>query len=207
MIISRKSECRYNPRHVIFGGKAAPGYYMAKDIIKLIWSIGQEFARNTRVRDKIRVIYLEDYNVTTTETLMPASDISEQISLAGKEASGTGCMKFMINGALTLGTLDGANIEMMEKAGAENFFIFGLNSTEVDELWKRGYDSAEYCRKSERLSKTVETLRRGFTGIPSRGWQIIFFTARGSPIRICAWRTLIRISRRTSQCATATPTA
>ena len=78
---------------------------MAKDIIKLIWSIGQEFARDTRVRDKIRVIYLADYNVTTTETLMPASDISEQISLAGKEASGTGCMKFMINGALTLGTL------------------------------------------------------------------------------------------------------
>ena len=152
------------PATFIFGGKAAPGYYMAKDIIKLIWSIGQEFARDTRVRDKIRVIYLEDYNVTTTETLMPASDISEQISLAGKEASGTGCMKFMINGALTLGTLDGANIEMMEKAGAENFFIFGLNSTEVDELWKRGYDSAEYCRKSERLSKTVETLRRGFYG-------------------------------------------
>lgn len=153
---------------------------MAKDIIKLIWSIGQEFARDTRVRDKIRVIYLEDYNVTTTETLMPASDISEQISLAGKEASGTGCMKFMINGALTLGTLDGANIEMMEKAGAENFFIFGLNSTEVDELWKRGYDSAEYCRKSERLSKTVETLRRGFYGQFLRGDGKLSSSRRGN---------------------------
>lgn len=169
-IISLYNEILENPNAdvmnatFVFGGKAAPGYYMAKDIIKLIWSLGEEISHDKRVRDKLRVIYLEDYNVTTTETLMPATDISEQISLAGNEASGTGCMKFMINGAITLGTLDGANVEMMERAGAENFYIFGLTASEVDEIWKRGYDSSEYSRKSERLSKTVEALRHGFAG-------------------------------------------
>ena len=95
---------------------------------------------------------------------MPASDISEQISLAGKEASGTGCMKFMINGAVTLGTLDGANIEIAEKAGEDNIYIFGLSASEVDEIWKRGYDSGEYYRKSEKLSGVLDAMRRGFAG-------------------------------------------
>ena len=152
------------PCTFIFGGKAAPGYYLAKDIIKLIWSLGEEISMNPRIRDIIKVVYLEDYNVSTAEILMPASDISEQISLAGKEASGTGCMKFMINGALTIGTLDGANVEMMEAVGRDNIYIFGLKAEEVDELWKIGYDSGVYYRKSPRLAGVVDSLKRGFAG-------------------------------------------
>lgn len=148
----------------IFGGKAAPGYYLAKDIIKLIWSLGAEIDKNPKVRDIIRVIYLEDYNVSLAEKLMPASDISEQISLAGKEASGTGCMKFMINGALTLGTLDGANVEMKNAVGDDNIYIFGLNSEEVDDLWQQGYDSYYYLRKSDCLAGVMNSLRKGFSG-------------------------------------------
>jgi len=152
------------PTTFIFGGKAAPGYYMAKDIIKLIWSLSQEIERDPVIREKIRVVYLEDYNVSTAEILMPASDISEQISLAGKEASGTGCMKFMINGALTLGTMDGANVEMAQAVGSDNIFIFGLRSEEVDELWKTGYSSLAYYQGNERLRGVMDTLGRGFAG-------------------------------------------
>lgn len=154
----------YTPTTFLFGGKAAPGYYMAKDIIKLIWSLGEEISKDASVRDILRVIYLEDYNVSTAEVLMPASDISEQISLAGKEASGTGCMKFMVNGALTLGTLDGANVEMRDAVGDDNIFIFGLTSDEVDDLWKRGYSSLEYYNNSERLRGVINRLRGSFAG-------------------------------------------
>ena len=152
------------PCTFIFGGKAAPGYYLAKDIIKLIWSLGEEITHNSRVRDKIKVIFLEDYNVSAAEILIPASDISEQISLAGKEASGTGCMKFMINGALTIGTLDGANVEMRNAVGRDNIYIFGLDAHEVDEIWKAGYDSGVYYRKSQALAGVMNTLRGGFAG-------------------------------------------
>ena len=154
----------YTPSTFIFGGKAAPGYYMAKDIIKLIWSLGEEISKDPKVRDILRVIYLEDYNVSTAEVLMPASDISEQISLAGKEASGTGCMKFMVNGALTLGTLDGANVEMRDAVGDDNIFIFGLTSNEVDDMWKRGYSSLEYYNNSEKLQGVINRLRGSFAG-------------------------------------------
>ncbi|MBE6598423.1 MAG: glycogen/starch/alpha-glucan phosphorylase [Ruminococcaceae bacterium] len=154
----------YTPTTFIFGGKAAPGYYFAKDIIKLIWSLGEEIARDPKVKDILHVVYLEDYNVSTAEVLMPASDISEQISLAGKEASGTGCMKFMINGALTLGTLDGANVEMKAAVGDDNIFIFGLNADEVDDLWKRGYSSINYYMNNDRLRATIDRLRGDFAG-------------------------------------------
>ncbi len=169
-IIAYYNELKENPNAeiapttFIFGGKAAPGYYMAKDIIKLIWSLGQEIERDPVIREKIRVIYLEDYNVSTAEILMPASDISEQISLAGKEASGTGCMKFMINGALTLGTMDGANVEMAQAVGMDNIYIFGLRSEEVDELWKTGYSSLAYYQGNDRLRGVMDTLSRGFAG-------------------------------------------
>ena len=152
------------PQTFIFGGKAAPGYYFAKKVIKLIWALGQEIDKNPKIREKLRVIYLEDYNVSTAEILMPATDISEQISLAGKEASGTGCMKFMINGALTLGTLDGANVEMAEAVGKNNIYIFGLTAEEVDELWRRGYNSMLYYKTNSRLKSTVDRIARGFNG-------------------------------------------
>ena len=152
------------PQTFIFGGKAAPGYYFAKKVIKLIWALGQEIDKNPKIREKLRVIYLEDYNVSTAEILMPATDISEQISLAGKEASGTGCMKFMINGALTLGTLDGANVEMAEAVGKNNIYIFGLTAEEVDELWRRGYNSMLYYKTNSRLKSTVDRITRGFNG-------------------------------------------
>ena len=167
-IIAYYNELKANPNAniqpttFIFGGKAAPGYYMAKDIIKLIWSLGQEIERDPKLREIIRVVYLEDYNVSTAEILMPASDISEQISLAGKEASGTGCMKFMINGALTLGTMDGANVEMAEAVGMDNIYIFGLRSEEVDELWKNGYASLSYYQGNDRLRHIMDALSRGF---------------------------------------------
>ena len=149
----------------IFGGKAAPGYYMAKDIIKLIWNLGEDIRKNPKVKDKLSVVYLEDYNVSTAEILMPASDISEQISLAGKEASGTGCMKFMMNGALTIGTLDGANVEMKEAVGDDNIFIFGLTAKDVDDLWERGYRSIDYYNNSVRIKKAVDRLNKGFNGV------------------------------------------
>lgn len=163
--IEENPDKEFTPRTFIFGGKAAPGYYMAKDIIKLIWNLGEDIRKNPRVKDKISVVYLEDYNVSTAEVLMPASDISEQISLAGKEASGTGCMKFMINGALTIGTLDGANVEMREEVGDDNIFIFGLNAKEVDDLWERGYRSIEYYINSPRIKKAVDRLNKGFNGV------------------------------------------
>lgn len=152
------------PKTFLFGGKAAPSYYFAKDIIKLIWALGKEIDKNPKIREKLRVIYLEDYNVSTAEILMPATDISEQISLAGKEASGTGCMKFMINGALTLGTLDGANVEMAEAVGNDNIYIFGLTSAEVDDLWRRGYSSMLYYKADPKLKAAVDRIAEGFAG-------------------------------------------
>ncbi len=152
------------PQTFIFGGKAAPGYYTAKDVIDLIWNLSAEIERDPKLRDRIRVVYLEDYKVSTAEVLMPASEISEQISLAGKEASGTGCMKFMINGALTVGTLDGANVEMAQAVGNDNIYIFGLRTNEVDELWRNGYESIKYYYGNERIRKAVDTLSEGLNG-------------------------------------------
>lgn len=154
------------PKTFIFGAKAAPGYYMAKRIIKLLCCLSEDLRKNpdTRIREKLSVVYLEDYCVTMAETLMPASEISEQISTAGKEASGTGNMKFMINGALTIGTLDGANVEMRQQVGDENIFIFGMNAKEVEELWKRGYDATAFYNNNSTLKRVIESLKQGFNG-------------------------------------------
>ena len=137
------------PQTFIFGCKAAPGYVMAKKLIELIWFISEELERNPLTRDRLKVIFMEEYNVSLAEVLIPAADISEQISLAGKEASGTGNMKLMMNGAVTLGTLDGANVEIFEAVGDDNIYIFGLNTHEVDDLWRNGYVAREYYHRSD----------------------------------------------------------
>ncbi|MDE7168216.1 MAG: glycogen/starch/alpha-glucan phosphorylase [Clostridia bacterium] len=152
------------PKTYIFGAKAAPGYDMAKKIIKLINYLAAEIKSNPAVKDKLNVVYMEDYNVTMSEKLMPASEVSEQISLAGKEASGTGNMKFMINGALTIGTLDGANVEMAQAVGKQNIFIFGYKANEVDEIWRNGYSSSKFYNESPKLRRIIEALIIGFNG-------------------------------------------
>ena len=150
------------PKTYIFGAKAAAGYEMAKQIMKLICFLSEDIKKHPEINKKLNVVYLENYNVTMSEKLMPASEISEQISLAGKEASGTGNMKFMINGALTIGTLDGANVEMAEQVGAENIFIFGLKAEEVNEIWRGGYNSSSYYNKDANMRKVIESLIVGF---------------------------------------------
>ncbi|MBQ5837366.1 MAG: glycogen/starch/alpha-glucan phosphorylase, partial [Clostridia bacterium] len=152
------------PTTFIFAAKAAPGYYTAKDIIRLICYIAADIEKDPVLRQKLRVVFLENYNVTLAEHLMPAAEISEQISLAGKEASGTGNMKFMINGALTVGTLDGANVEMAEQVGRDNIYIFGHTAPEVQELWDRGYASSYYYNRNPELKAAVDRLQIGFNG-------------------------------------------
>ena len=152
------------PTTFIFAAKAAPGYYTAKDIIRLICYIAADIEKNPKIREKLRVVFLENYCVTLAEHLMPAAEISEQISLAGKEASGTGNMKFMINGALTIGTLDGANVEMTEQVGRDNIYIFGHTANEVEELWHRGYASSYYYNRNPELKAAVDYLQNGFNG-------------------------------------------
>ncbi len=169
-IISLYNELKENPnkemtpKTFIFGAKAAPGYYFAKEIIKLICCLGEEIAKDPVVNKKIRVVYMEDYCVSMAEKLMPATEISEQISQAGKEASGTGNMKFMINGALTIGTLDGANVEMREACGDENIFIFGFTAEEVERLWEHGYNSTEFYANNPKMEKVIAALNKGFNG-------------------------------------------
>ncbi|MBE6628623.1 MAG: glycogen/starch/alpha-glucan phosphorylase [Ruminococcaceae bacterium] len=152
------------PQTFLFGAKAAPGYAMAKRIIKLLCMISKDIEQNPRIREKLKVVFLENYCVSMAEALVPSAEISEQISLAGKEASGTGCMKLMINGALTIGTLDGANVEMQEAVGKENIFIFGLTADEVEKLWLEGYRSANFYTTNERLARIINFLSTGFAG-------------------------------------------
>ncbi|AGA33619.1 Glycogen phosphorylase [Thioalkalivibrio nitratireducens DSM 14787] len=149
------------PRTFVFGGKAAPGYAMAKLIIKLIHSVGEVVNRDPAVRDRLRVVFVPDFNVKVAQRIYPAADLSEQISLAGKEASGTGNMKFALNGALTIGTLDGANVEIREEVGPENFFLFGLTSAEVDALKRSGYCPYGCYRENPLLREAIDLLAEG----------------------------------------------
>ena len=151
------------PRTFIFGAKAAPGYHIAKQTIKLINSIAEHINNDKSINDKIKVIFLENYSVSLAEKIIPAADLSEQISTASKEASGTGNMKFMMNGAMTIGTLDGANIEIMDAVGDDNIYIFGLNSKEVYEIKeKRNYNAYSYYENDKRLYKILNQLNDGF---------------------------------------------
>lgn len=150
------------PRTFIFGGKAAPGYFMAKRIIKFINNIAEVINKDKDIGDRLKVVFLEDYKVSLAEKIFPASDLSEQISTAGTEASGTGCMKFMLNGALTIGTYDGANIEICREVGEDNIFIFGLRVNEIKELWQAGYRPQDYIDRSQSLREAIHLIQGNF---------------------------------------------
>jgi starch phosphorylase len=160
--IKRNPGGRFVPRTVFIGGKAAPGYHMAKLIIKVITSVGRLVNNDPAVAGRLKLVFLENYRVSLAEKIFPAADLSQQISTAGTEASGTGNMKFMLNGALTIGTLDGANIEMAEEAGKENLFIFGLTVEEVEALKNKGYKPRDYIDKNVELKQALEQLRDGY---------------------------------------------
>jgi starch phosphorylase len=149
------------PRTFIFGGKAAPGYFMAKRVIKLINSVAEVVNNDPAVRDRIKVVFMPDYNVTNSQRIYPAADLSEQISTAGKEASGTGNMKFSLNGALTIGTLDGANVEIRDAVGPENFFLFGLTAPEVVALQAQGYNPWDYYANNPELKEVMDLINAG----------------------------------------------
>ncbi|CAN7943182.1 unnamed protein product, partial [Ixodes hexagonus] len=149
------------PRTIMIGGKAAPGYHIAKQIIKLIIAVGNVVNNDPVVGDRLKVIFLENYRVSLAEKIIPAADLSEQISTAGTEASGTGNMKFMLNGALTIGTLDGANVEMREEMGPENIFIFGMNEDEVNALAKSGYNAWDYYNRLPEAKQAIDQINSG----------------------------------------------
>lgn len=154
-----------HPRTFIFGAKAAPSYYTAKSIIRLICMLGEQINNDPDIKGKIKVVFLENYRVSLAEIVMPASDVSEQISIAGKEASGTGNMKFMINGAVTMGTMDGANVEIHENVGDENIFIFGLREEEVSKMYKEGYYPSRYYNENYRIKRVIDMLNEGIAGV------------------------------------------
>ena len=165
IVSGRVAASDIQPRTAIFGAKAAPGYAMAKHIIHLINAVGSVVNDDPRVEGRLKVLFPPNYNVTLAERVIPAADLSEQISLAGKEASGTGNMKFALNGALTIGTDDGANVEIRELVGDDNFFLFGMSEPEVEALWARGYKPAEFYHADDNLRRALDLIASGaFSG-------------------------------------------
>ncbi len=162
--LRREPQADVPARTFIFGGKAAPGYFMAKRMIKLITATGDLVNTDPAVRGRLKVVFFPDFNVKNAHFIYPAADLSEQISTAGKEASGTGNMKFSLNGALTIGTLDGANVEIREEVGAENFFLFGLTAPEVSEVKARGYRPRDYYERNETLRDVIDFIASGALG-------------------------------------------
>ncbi|MDD5496594.1 MAG: glycogen/starch/alpha-glucan phosphorylase, partial [Candidatus Omnitrophica bacterium] len=160
--VKKNPSAAYLPRTFIFSGKAAPGYFMAKLIIKFINSVSDIVNKDKDISDKLKVVFLENYRVSLAEKIFPASELSEQISTAGTEASGTGCMKFMVNGALTIGTFDGANIEISKAVGKDNIFIFGLKAEEILQIKAKGYNPQEYIERSPALKEIINLMRSNF---------------------------------------------
>ncbi|XP_026506247.1 glycogen phosphorylase, muscle form [Terrapene carolina triunguis] len=160
--IKKDPNQHFVPRTVMIGGKAAPGYHIAKMIIKLVTAIGDVINNDPIIGDRLKMIFLENYRVSLAEKVIPAADLSEQISTAGTEASGTGNMKFMLNGALTIGTMDGANVEMAEEAGEENLFIFGMRVEDVEEMDRKGYCAKDYYDRIPELRQVIDQLSSGF---------------------------------------------
>jgi starch phosphorylase len=150
------------PRTVIIAGKAAPGYAIAKLIIRLINDVADIVNNDHQVAGKLKLVFIPNYDVSNAERIMPAADLSEQISTAGTEASGTGNMKLALNGALTIGTLDGANIEIREEAGSENFFLFGLSTDEIEALYRQGYDPLSYYNGNSELKQALDMISCGY---------------------------------------------
>jgi starch phosphorylase len=160
--IKAGNRAKFTPRTMFFAGKAAPGYYMAKLIIKFINNVAGVINNDPDMRGLLEIHFLPNYRVSLAECLIPAAEVSEQISTAGTEASGTGNMKFALNGAITIGTMDGANIEIWEEVGDDNIFIFGLRSHEVEDLRSQGYNPWDYYHKNERLRKVMDLVAKGF---------------------------------------------
>ncbi|MHC4829917.1 MAG: glycogen/starch/alpha-glucan phosphorylase, partial [Planctomycetota bacterium] len=176
------------PRTFIFGGKAAPGYFMAKLFIRLINDIAGVINRDPIIRGRIRVVFVANYGVSLAERIIPATDLSEQISMAGMEASGTGNMKLSMNGALTLGTLDGANIEIREAVGPDNFFLCGLTAEQAAEMKSNGYDPQRYIAASDRLRDAIELIESGFFNREDRGRYrpVVDYLRHSDPYLVCA---------------------
>ncbi len=164
LMLKENPNMEFTPRTYIFGAKSAPGYFLAKEIIQFICRLGKLIENDPAVRDKLKIVYIEDYRVTLAELLMPAADISEQISLAGTEASGTGNMKLMMNGAITLGTLDGANVEICQAVGEDNMFLFGMRTEEVEALRRQGYDPRSYYMENASIHRAIDAMYQGFEG-------------------------------------------
>uniref|UniRef100_A0A8B9JLT1 Alpha-1,4 glucan phosphorylase n=1 Tax=Astyanax mexicanus TaxID=7994 RepID=A0A8B9JLT1_ASTMX len=173
--IKKEPNKQWTPRTIMIGGKAAPGYHTAKMIIRLITAIGEVVNNDPVVGDRLKVIFLENYRVTLAEKAVPAADLSEQISTAGTEASGTGNMKFMLNGALTIGTMDGANVEMAEEAGEGNLFIFGMRVEDVEAMDKKGYNASEYYNRIPELKQAMDQIAGGFFSPKQYGLHMHMF--------------------------------
>ena len=184
LYIKQNPDAPFTPKTYIFGAKAASGYYMAKQIIRLIHSIKNMVEKDPVTKDKLHIVYLENYSVSTSERLMPASEVSQQISMAGKEASGTGNMKFMINGAVTMGTYDGANIEIKQCCGAENFIQFGMLPEETKALAQEGYNPRKYIARSKILQDVLSVLEGGIDGNYFN--EIVDNLVNSDPFMVCA---------------------